>query len=271
MPARWPFLVGLIALLLAACGGADPTPTASSAVPPTPTATTAPAPTPTTNSGADIGGEVGLVEGGCLPGGNVGVAPGDTWTMAGPVTVTGSFPGEIPEGATSMVVTYAVSGLEDGTWVLGPGGAREAGVTPVENLHVLAHSMIEWRDASGTVVQSDESELSGVTISVANLGVALTLDWACHQEAWMAEGFDDDSGSTGSTGERTLSTGETVVVFTIVSTLSQPDQGLEMSLERVVGYDKQTGRVALQEARTTGTFNGESFGLVMIQELVAGP
>ena len=94
---------------------------------------------------------------------------------------------------------------------------------------------------------------------------ALTLDWECHRATWL-KGWP---GSEPSVKERTLSSGVTVIVFSILQSVNLPDQGLDMTTARHHGYDALTGRMVLVEANTTGTLNWEPFSVVMVQELVA--
>ena len=59
------------------------------------------------------------------------------------------------------------------------------------------------------------------------------------------------------------------MVFSVVQVLEVPTQGLKMTVERGIGYDVQTGRLVLDDSRTTGMLNGEAFTVVMFQELVS--
>ena len=263
MQKRWLVVIALALLAVAGCGGADPTPTPTVAATPTPTVASTPAPA------GDIGVGSQFVDGGCLPAAPLGISVGDSWSMHGPVTLTGEFPGDIPEGTTSLAVSYGVTGLQDGSWAPAGGSSREGEApVPVEDMNVEVHSTIEWRDDGGLLLRSDESELSGVTIAVNNLSPALTLDWECHQAAWMDA--TPDPGSEASTGKRVLASGATAIVFSLVTTVDLPDQNVELRVERHVGYDEETGRVALQEMRSSGTVGGAAFSLLMVQELDPG-
>lgn len=70
-----------------------------------------------------------------------------------------------------------------------------------------------------------------------------------------------------SIGLRALSSGVTAVLFTVRQPLLVPDQGIDAAVERHHGYDRLTGRVVLQEVRTTGTRDGAPFNMEMLMEL----
>ena len=84
------------------------------------------------------------------------------------------------------------------------------------------------------------------------------------KQAWL-NGWP--SSAQPSTGERVLSSGVTAVVFTVTQPLVVPELGIDATNERHHGYDKLTGRVVLQELRTTGTRDGAPFNMEMLMEL----
>ena len=97
-----------------------------------------------------------------------------------------------------------------------------------------------------------------------NLGPALTLDWECHEKAWLS-GWP--SPAEPSISERVMSSGVTAVVFTVRQPLVLLALGIDATNERHHGYDRITGRLVLQQTLSTGTRNGEPFKTEMLIEL----
>ncbi len=197
----------------------------------------------------------------CLPAGPLAVEVGDGWTISGPVSIPAEFPAELPHDATQWSSTFTVDAIETATYVAGRGS------TPIEHPSVELRVKTVTLDADGNVLSTEDNPGSWVPASVGNLGPVLTLDWECHGKSWLS-GWPSDAQPSFS--ERTLSSGATAVVFSVTQPLVIPGQGIDATMERHHGYDKATGRVALQEARTTGTINGSPFSMEMLQELVPG-
>ena len=195
----------------------------------------------------------------CVPAAPLGVSVGDNWTISGTVVITGSFPSEgIPQGATGQSTSFTVTAIEDSTI----GGSRST--EPVKYQKVQGQSTHTWTDADGNVLSSEDEASSGVSISVNNQSPVLTLDWDCHEAAWLNSWQSPDE----ATVERlTLSTGVTVVVFSVMQAFDIPTQGIEMTVERGIGYDVQTGRLVYSESRTAGTANGEPFTVEFLDTL----
>jgi len=87
------------------------------------------------------------------------------------------------------------------------------------------------RDADANVLSTDDTlgaPLGGwwTTVSVINLGPALTPDWECHEKAWL-NGWPPPAQS--SIGERVLSS---AVVFTLREPLSVSVSGLGNTCRR---------------------------------------
>ena len=217
------------------------------------------------------------VDGLCIPAAPLGVSVSDSWTVAGSFQVTGNAPPlEIPEDATQWATTYTVTGIEDSKWVVGPGTREGAG----ENAVLVPHSKAKvrseqvWRNADGEVLATREKVLDGATISAPTFGPVLTLDWDCHRLAWLQRptiGGSPDEGTTRAkhtVEDMTLSSGITARLFLQTTTLSQPDENLELTSDTVFGYDVLTGRLVLIEDRTTGSKNGKPFSMAMAQALV---
>lgn len=61
----------------------------------------------------------------------------------------------------------------------------------------------------------------------------------------------------------------TAVVFTLKDPLAVPGSGIDVTIERHHGYDRLTGRVVLQEVRTTVTRDGAPCNMDMLQELAS--
>ena len=194
----------------------------------------------------------------CLPAVLLAVSVGDTWTISGPVKVPDGFPDELPQYAAEMSSAFVVIAIESSQYVAG------RGATPIEDRRVEARMTNATLDGAGNVLTTEDDSGTWSPTSVVNLGPVLTPDWECHETAWL-QAWSDEGGA--SVGERTLSSGVTAVVFTVRQPFVIPAQGIDATMERHHGYDKLTGRVALQETRMTGTLNGESFTWEMLQEL----
>ena len=202
----------------------------------------------------------------CLPAVPLAVSVGDTWIISGPVKVTGGLPTELPVGAAKVSITFTVDAI--GTTIYGGRGD-----VPIEHPTIQLQVTNVTRDADGNVLSTEDDPrvargISWTPASVSNLGPALTPDWECHKEAWL-NGWPPEAQP--SIGERVLSSGMTAVVFTVRQHLLLPDLGIDATNERHHGYDRLTGRVVLQETRSTGTRNGEPFNVEMLIELVSEP
>ena len=79
---------------------------------------------------------------------------------------------------------------------------------------------------------------------------------------------ETDGGVT-AVSERDLASGVTAVVFTSRQPFVIPAEGIDATMEINNDYDKATGRMVLQEARGTGTLNGQPFTMEILQELVS--
>jgi hypothetical protein len=148
-----------------------------------------------------------------------------------------------------------VTAIEDST--IGDGRSTES----VEYQKVHGQSTFIWSDANGIALSTQDEESSGVSISVINQSPVLTLDWDCHEAAWLNSWQTPDEATV---EHRTLSSGVTVVVFSVIQALDIPTQGFAMTIERGIGYDLQTGRSVFSESRTAGTANGESFSMELL-------
>ena len=169
----------------------------------------------------------------CVPAAPLGVSVGDTWTIVSLLTVTGSPPGEgFPQGATGLSTSFTVTAIEDST--IGDGRSTES----VEYQKVHGQSTFIWSDANGIALSTQDEESSGVSISVINQSPVLTLDWDCHEAAWLNSWQTPDEATV---EHRTLSSGVTVVVFSVTQAFDIPIQGVAMTAERGIGYDVQTG------------------------------
>lgn len=238
-----PLYVGLLGLglLAAAACGATATPTATPSSPGTtvrPTATPLPraaTPTPTFTA-------VAPVEGGlCLESNHLGVLPGDTWTIGGPIAQT--------------TTTYTVTGVLDANWVV------DGKTVVVENSKIEGLIKSAVLDADGNPLDEQEEEIVRSTISVAAQSPVLTLDWECHAQAWQdpashqAE-LSDVTDPHYTVEERTLESGMRVVLFKAIGTVSEQD--FQGTVEAAFGYDKTTGRHILLEYTINGTQDGEA-------------
>ena len=217
-------------------------------------------------------------DGVCIPAAPLGLAVGHTWTLAGAVQADGNFSeSSLPEGTSEVSTSYTVTAITDSEWVVNP-GSREGGGEPrvlADFKRVQVHSNQVMRDVNGNVLDTQEQVLNGNTIYVAGLSPVLTLDWNCHQQAWLERPTTSNLPGGGMNSaehtveEKTLSSGITAVMFLQTLITSVPEQGLEVTTESAFGYDKLTGILVLTTQRSTGTRNGEPISLVMAQELVS--
>ena len=198
----------------------------------------------------------------CLPPAALGVSIGDTWTISGPVNLPEGFPIELPVGAAEASRTFTVDAIGTTTY----GGRGDA---PIEHPTIQLKVTNVTRDVDGNVLSAEDDPRAArggwTPASVTDLGPALTPDWECHKKAWL-NGWPPPAQP--SIGERVLSSGVTLVVFTVRQPLLLPDQGIDATTEAHHGYDRVTGRVVLQEAHHTGTRNGAPFNMDMLAELV---
>ena len=250
-------LVGALALawLAIACGGDEGTQPED-------------APTPSTAGGsvADDAGEQ-HTPGLCIPAAPLAASVGDMWTLSGTTRTTGRPTEDTFQSPIEVTTSYTVKAFEDGLWYV------RGQTYLVGRSKVRVQSTSSVRDGEGTAQAPQVEELERSTIQAANMGPLLTLDWECHRESWL-EAWSEDA-STAETQpeptveERTLSSGLTVVVFSVKQVLDQPEEGIEGTVERSLGYDKATGRLVLIETLGSGTRNGEPFSSETMQELVA--
>lgn len=201
----------------------------------------------------------------CIPPTPLGVSPGDSWTIMGPVNVTGNFPGTLPEGAAEVGFTFIVRGIEDNDF-----GTSEEPLV-VENSMVEVETVSVINDAQGKALVSDMDMSTSNAIRVLNLAPVLTPDWECHTQKWM-DSWAEVGPSGGSAPpeatveERSLASGAVAQLFTVEQTITLSPQSAEQTVRRSFGYDKQTGRLVLVETYSQGTYNGEAFELNMTQE-----
>ena len=67
--------------------------------------------------------------------------------------------------------------------------------------------------------------------------------------------------------ERTLSSPPiTAMMFSVKQVIKLPEQG-EVTSERLIGYDKLTGRIVLIESHGSGTLNGQPYRMDMVQQV----
>ena len=199
----------------------------------------------------------------CLPAVPLAVSVGDTWTISGPVKVSGGSPGELPEEAAQMSSTFTVESIGTTTFA----GGRDD--TPIEHPTIQLEVTNVTFDEDGNVLSTEDDPrvargISWTPASATNLGPVLTSDWKCHEHAWM-EGWP--SPAQPSIDERVLSSGVAAVVFSVSQPLLAPNLGIDAIVERRHGYDRLTGRVVLQEVRTAGTSEGAPFKMEMLMEL----
>jgi hypothetical protein len=160
--------------------------------------------------------------------------------------------------------------LDDITTATVFSGDRSATTTstavPVEHPGVQMRLTNLVLDADGETLTKIDNSGQFAPASVGNLGPMLTLDWACHREAWV-QGWPD--GAVPSVGERVLDAGVTAVVFSVRQPFVIPNVGIEAILQRHHGYDKATGRLVLQETTAEGLMNALPFTMEILQELEA--
>ena len=201
----------------------------------------------------------------CFPTGlvaRVGASVGDSWTLAGNIRIQGKTPGppnELRDRSAESSVTFTLTGLDDGGMnrVVDEATGKRA---RIENSVAYAHAKTVYRDDEGNILEGtdrdedlyNEALAAGFgTETIAIHGhdrqALLTPDWDCHGNAWLT-GSEPSSGSTTleySVGERTLSSGRDVVLFTKAVTFDEPEAGAEGVSREVYGYDKVTGRLVL--------------------------
>ena len=210
------------------------------------------------------------ISGACVPPAPLGVVVGETWTLSGPVSISGNVPpGSLPASfpADTAMVSYhvVITSIEDGEWLIDDGEE----LVRVEHSLVGATTTEKMLDASGAVINSETSAGDRPTISAPHLGPVLTLDWDCHREAWVeANRAGSEDGATRlSVGESTLSSGLRVVLFTGESSLVEPSRDLEGTIIITNGYDMLTGRLALREVHASGTLDDQPFSFRGEQQL----
>ena len=202
----------------------------------------------------------------CIPSGPLGVVEGDTWSLAGPIVVKGDFPNGFPQGAASQSATFAVTAIEGGKWR--PPGITED--TAVENSRIRVDVLRVTLDVAGNVLKTDDEDTYiFATTDVLGQAPVLTLDWECHRRAWVEGWSEPDHASV---GETTLSSGETLVLFSVKQPVKLPEQAEDDEAvgERVFGYEKRTGRILFQEFNLAGTLNGEPFEIRVSMQLQTG-
>ena len=215
----------------------------------------------------------------------VGASVGDSWTLAGDTRLQGKIPGppnELRDRSAESSVTFTLTGLDDGGMnrVVDEATGKRA---RIENSMAYAHAKTVYRDDERNILEGtdwdedlyNEALAAGFgTETIAIHGhdrqALLTPDWDCHRNAWLTGG-QPSSGSTTreySVGERTLSSGRDVVLFTKAVTFDEPEAGAEGVSRDVYGYDKVTGRLVLTERYQSGTFDGQPYTLDMVREWV---
>ena len=196
----------------------------------------------------------------CVPAAPIGVAVGETWTIAGRIRTEGSDPSQADLNASEQSTTFRV--MEIGDWVSLTEQGKEI---TAKNARIVVHSTETMRGAGGSIMSNYEAENTTGAVSVANGGPVLTLDWGCHRDAWLQR--SRETGSLASVSERVLPSGLVAVVFSVVET-APVGRGFEQTTERHVCYDKRTGRLVLTDTRNIGTLDGKPFSFVLVQELV---
>ena len=170
----------------------------------------------------------------CFPTGlvaRVGASVGDSWTLAGDIRVQGKIPGppnELRDRSAESSVTFTLTGLDDGgiNRVVDEATGKRA---RIENSVAYAHAKTVYRDDEGNILEGTDrdedlyNEALAAGFGTETIGIhghdrqaLLTPDWECHRNAWLTGG-QPSSGSTiieYSVGERTLSSGRDVVLFT---------------------------------------------------------
>ena len=224
----------------------------------------------------------------CFPTGlvaRVGASVGDSWTLAGDIRLQGKIPGPpnvLRDRSSESSVTFTLTGLDDGgvNRVVDEATGKRA---RIENSMAYAHAKTVYRDDEGNILEgTDRDEDLYNKALAAGFGTEtiaihgymrqalLTPDWDCHRNAWLTGG-QPSSGSTTfeySVGERTLSSGRDVVLFTKAVTFDEPEAGAEGVSREVYGYDNVTGRLVLTERHQSGTFDGQPYTLDVVREWV---
>ncbi len=219
---------------------------------------------------ADLGLAALPPDGACLPAGRLGVAPGDHWKLAGDLRSLDIYGGGEQSGA--FVTTHIrVTGVSDG--VLESGGEAV-----VVRGGVVEGTMEDRPDELGTLPAAPVP-FSHSTVSSIDQGPALTIDWECHRNQWLAhvdvseprtpETFRPPTKYKRTVEDRVLDSGIDVIVFK----LQRDEPGLLSSRVTTFitsfGYDRETGRLALREVSTFGIQEEETFGAFSSQELAA--
>ena len=208
-----------------------------------------------------------LTGGLCLPATPLAIFPGASWTITGRVSIPNGFPGGLAEDAARMTTVFTLDDITTATVFSGDRSATAVATpVPVEHPGVQIRLTNLVLDADGKTLTRIDDSGQFAPASVGNLGPVLTLDWACHREAWVE---DWPEGAVPSVGERVLDAGVTAVVFSVRQPFIIPNVGIEAVLQRHHGYDKATGRLVLQETTAEGLMNGQPFTMEILQELEA--
>jgi hypothetical protein len=207
-----------------------------------------------------------LTGGLCLPATPLAVSAGASWTITGRVDVPDGFPSGLAEGAARMTSVFTLDEITTASYFEGDRSASAATPVPVEHPGVKVRLTNLVLDENGDTLSRIENSGQWAPAAVGNLGPVLTLDWACHREAWVE---DWPEGAVPSVGERVLDSGVTAVVFSVRQPFVIPNVGIEAVLQRHHGYDKATGRLVLQETTAEGLMNGQPFTMEILQELEA--
>ena len=207
-----------------------------------------------------------LTGGLCLPATPLAVSPGASWTITGRVNIPDGFPSGLAEGAARMTTVFTLDEITTASYFEGDRSASATTPVPVEHPGVQMRLTNLVLGADGETLSRIENSGQWAPAAVGNLGPVLTLDWACHREAWVE---DWPEGAVPSVGERVLDLGVTAVVFSVRQPFVIPNVGIEAVLQRHHGYDKATGRLVLQETMAEGLMNGQPFTMEILQELEA--
>ena len=270
-------VVAAVVMIAVACGeqarGATPTPTATASSSPTTVATAQPSPTetpvppPDDDTGVGPGpGEEGL----CISAAPLGVSVGDSWTLAGPITLEGNVAVSIPLDSAWGSTDYTVTAIRDGDWLIGDSTVL------VENSKVQMQQGRVILDSDSNELVDEVQNLNAGAISVADFPPVLTLDWECHRQAWLQQETAEvagggSSGAEYSVDERLLSSGVQAVVFSYKRTMNSSETDFQhQTEERVAGYDKLTGRLVLLTTHSYGDRAWEHYDSEIVQELVSG-
>jgi hypothetical protein len=172
--------------------------------------------------------------------------------------------GDIPESVVRAETKFTVKAIEASDQVVGDATVN------VERSRVQVQIDQVYRDAEGKAVHTYEEEGFRSPIWVTNLGPVLTLDWECHRKAWLQAPWVNvgvEGAAEVSVGERILSSPPiTAVVFSVKQVIKLPEQG-EITSERLIGYDKLTGRVVFSETHGKGTVNGQPYSMDTVQQV----